>query len=88
MIVYGIWTFQEKTLSCCYQMQQSYMTACTVALKVLYPYLFHVTCTAHMLHNCAEKVRSYFTEVDNLVDDDVVLRHTPRFHGARTVLNC
>ena len=23
--------------------------------------------TAHMLHNCAEKVRSYFTEVDNLV---------------------
>ena len=45
----------------------SYMTACTAALKVLYPYLFHVTCTAHMLHNCAEKVRSYFTEVDNLV---------------------
>ena len=45
----------------------SYMTACTAALKVLYPYRFHVTCTAHMLHNCVEKVRSYFTEVDNLV---------------------
>ena len=36
----------------------SYMTACTAALKVLYPYLFHMTCTAHMLHNCAEKVRN------------------------------
>ena len=45
----------------------SYMTACMVALKILYLYLFHVTCTAHMLHNCAEKVCSYFMEVDNLV---------------------
>ena len=45
----------------------SCMTACTAALKVLYPYLFHVTCTAHMLLICAEKVRGYFTEVDNLV---------------------
>ena len=34
----------------------SYMTACTATLKVLYPHLFHVTCLAHMLHNCAEKV--------------------------------
>ena len=38
----------------------SYMTAGTVALKVLYPYLFHVTCTAHMLHNCAEKSLQLF----------------------------
>ena len=45
----------------------SYMTACTAALKVLYLYLFHMTCTVHMLHTCAEKVCSYFTEVDNLV---------------------
>ena len=36
----------------------SYMTACTATLKVLYQRLFHVTCLAHMLHNCAEKVRS------------------------------
>ena len=33
----------------------SYMTACTATLKVLYLRLFHVTCLAHMLHNCAEK---------------------------------
>ena len=38
----------------------SYMMACTAALKVLYPRLFHVTCLAHMLHNCAKKVRGAF----------------------------
>ena len=42
----------------------SYVTACTATLKVLYPRLFHVTCLAYMLHNCAEKVRNAF---DNLV---------------------
>ena len=45
----------------------SYMTACTATLKVLYSCLFHITCLAHMLHNCAEKVRSAFADVDNLV---------------------
>ncbi len=45
----------------------SYMTACTATLKVLYPNLFHVTCLAHMLHNCAEKVRGVFSNVDSLV---------------------
>ena len=45
----------------------SYMTACTATLKALYPRLFHVTCLAHMLHNCAEKVRGAFVDVDNLV---------------------
>ena len=44
-----------------------YMTACTAALKLLYPRLFHVTCMAHLLHNCAEKVRSHFQQVDNLI---------------------
>ena len=44
-----------------------YMTACTAALKLLYPRLFHVTCMAHLLHNCAEKVRSRFQQVDNLI---------------------
>ena len=43
------------------------MTACRATLKVLYPRLLHVTCLAHMLHNCAEKVRGAFVDVDNLV---------------------
>ena len=46
----------------------SYMMACTVTtLKVLYPCLFHVTCFAHMLQNCVEKVCGAFADVDNLV---------------------
>jgi len=44
-----------------------YMTACTNTLKTLFPQLFHITCLAHMLHNCAEKVRGHFAEVDNLI---------------------
>ena len=43
------------------------MTACTATLKVLYLCLFHVTCLAHMLHNCVEKVCSAFADVDNLI---------------------
>ena len=30
-----------------------YMIAAGITLKPLYPKLFHVTCTAHLLHNCA-----------------------------------
>lgn len=45
----------------------SYMTACTVALKIMFPKLFHVTCTAHLLHNCAENVRANFKDVDELI---------------------
>lgn len=44
-----------------------YMTACSAALKLLYPRLFHVTCVAHLLHNCAEKVRGHFQDVDNAI---------------------
>ena len=44
-----------------------YMTAAGDVLRQLYPRLFHVTCTAHLLHNCAEKVRAYYTKVDKLI---------------------
>lgn len=44
-----------------------YMTSCTATLKLLYPQLFHITCAAHLLHNCAEKVRSHFQDVDSLI---------------------
>ena len=46
--------------------------SCTViaagkGLKPLYPNLFHVTCVAHLLHNCAMQVRAHYPSVDNLV---------------------
>ena len=44
-----------------------YMTACTATLKLLHLQLFHNTCMVHILYNCAEKVRSHFQQVDNLI---------------------
>ena len=44
-----------------------YMTACIAALKLLYPRLFHITCMAHLLLNCTEKVCNHFQQVDNLI---------------------
>ena len=45
----------------------SYMIAAGKGLKPLYPNLFHVTCVAHLLHNCAMHVRAHYPSVDNLV---------------------
>lgn len=45
----------------------SYMKSAGATLKQLYPRLFHVTCMAHLLHNCAMKIKSHFPEVDNLI---------------------
>ena len=37
-----------------------YMSLAGKALKELYPSLMHVTCVAHLLHNCAIRVRAHF----------------------------
>ena len=29
--------------------------------------MFHVTCVAHLLHNCAMKIKSHFEDVDQLL---------------------
>lgn len=44
-----------------------YMTSAGSTLKKLYPNLFHVTCIAHLLHNCALQIRSYYSDIDNLI---------------------
>ena len=44
-----------------------YMIAAGVTLKCLYLKLFHVTCVAHLLHNCAMKIKSHFEDVDKLI---------------------
>ena len=43
-----------------------YMIAASIPLKSLYPKLFHVTRVAHLLHNCAMKIKSHFEDVDQL----------------------
>ena len=44
-----------------------YMIAAGIKLKSLYSKLFHVTCLAHLLHNCAMKIKSHFEDVDQLI---------------------
>ena len=45
----------------------NYMIAVGITLKFLYPKLFHMTCVAHLLHNCAMKIKSHFEDMDQLI---------------------
>ena len=45
----------------------AYMVVAATALKHFYPMLYHVTCLAHWLHNCAEKVCAHFSDVDQQI---------------------
>ena len=44
-----------------------YLMAPGVILKSLYPKLFHVACAAHLLHNCAIKLKYFFEDVNQLI---------------------
>ena len=44
-----------------------HMIAAGITLKSLYPKLFHATSVAHLLHNCAIKIKSRFKDVDQLI---------------------
>ena len=46
-----------------------YMSSAGKTLKELrvYPSLMHVTCVAHLLHNCAMRVRAYFKNIDEVI---------------------
>ena len=41
-----------------------YMSSAGKTLKKLYPSLMHVTCVAHLLHNCAMRVRAHFKNIE------------------------
>ena len=43
------------------------MIAACITLKSEHPKLFHVTRDAHLLHNCAMKIKSHFEDVDQLI---------------------
>ena len=44
-----------------------YMFSAGKTLKELYPSLMHVTCVAHLLHNCAMHVRAHFKNIDEVI---------------------
>ena len=45
----------------------SYMCRTGNVLKEIYPNLLHVTCLAHLMHNCTWKIKSFYKEVDDLI---------------------
>ena len=44
-----------------------YMSLAGKTLKELYPYLMHVICVVHLLHNCAMRVRAHFKNIDEII---------------------
>ena len=44
-----------------------YMSSAGKTLKELYSSLMHVTCVAHLLHNCAMRVRAHFKNIDEVI---------------------
>ena len=44
-----------------------YMSLAGKTFKELYPCLMHVTCVAHLLHNCAMRVRAHFKNIDKII---------------------
>ena len=44
-----------------------YMSLAGKTLMELYPYLMHITCVAHLLHNCAMRVRVCFKNIDETI---------------------
>ena len=44
-----------------------YMSLAGKTLKELYPSLMHVTCVAHLLHNCTMRARAHFKNIDEII---------------------
>ena len=44
-----------------------YMSLAGKTLKELYPSLMHVTCVAHLLHNCAMRVHAHLKNIDEII---------------------
>ena len=38
-------------------------------LETIYLSVIHVTCFSYLLYNCAERVKSYYLNVDNLISN-------------------
>ena len=59
-----------------------YMLKAGDTLRIMYQRLLHVTCTAHLLHNCAEHIRAHFKATDYLISSikaATIKKQRPRF---------
>ena len=58
-----------------------YMTMHCCTQVTVYPQLFHITCMAHLLHNCNEKVHSHFQQVNLISKVQVVTMKNKNWHN-------
>ena len=62
-----------------------YMSSAGKTLKELYPSLMHVTCVAHLLHNCTMRVRAHFKNINEATIKAATIKNKDRkkdFHDA------
>ena len=59
-----------------------YMFLAGKTLKKLYPSLMHVTCFAHLLHNCAMRVRAHLKNIDEIIATIKIKGRKKDFHDA------
>ena len=59
-----------------------YMSLAGKTLKKLYPSLMHVTCVAHLLHNCVMRVRAHFKNIDEIIATIKNKNRKKNFHDA------
>ena len=59
-----------------------YMSLAGKTLKELYPSLMHVTCVAHLLHNCAMRVHAHFKNIDEIIATIKNKNRKKDFHNA------
>ena len=59
-----------------------YMSLAGKTLKELHLSLMHVTCVAHLLHNCAMRVRAHFKNIDEIIATTINKDRKKDFHDA------
>ena len=63
----------------------SYMKTAAEGLKFTYDRFFHVTCIAHLIHNCAMRVRNFYSTVDVVISS--LKKLTLRNRGIRALFD-
>lgn len=61
------WNIEKKNFTLLLSDAAPYMIACGKSLKIFYPNLVHITCVAHLLHNCSMRIQAHFDDVNNLI---------------------
>jgi hypothetical protein len=51
-------------------------------MRNIYTGFFHVTCTAHLIHNCAMRIKSKFLNIDNVIARVTALTNKNKVHAA------